>query len=217
MLLSKLKDVPLLKPRDALAFDLRDMSRILNEDIAGVTDLELRKALRKRINHHVEKESIEVKFMEAELIRILEKMYKKRLLSKGIRQIEDYERMNLKIREYNNYECIVPLSKVLVDETRCASATEEVVETIAILVENHKRLAIHEVLKASSDIAKNGKSWLNMLYRMMFLKQENVQIFKEEYHGFDEEVKNNVADFLKYQLENNYISLEIFEEILGTR
>ena len=56
-----------------------------------------------------------------------------------------------------------------------------------------------------------------MLYRMMFLKQENVQIFKEEYQGFDEEVKNNVADFLKYQLENNYISLEIFEEILGTR
>ena len=125
----------------------------------------------------MEEESIEVKFMEAELIRILEKMYKKRLLSKGIRQIEDYERMNLKIREYNNYECIVPLSKVLVDETQCASATEEVVETIAILVENHKRLAIHEVLKASSDIAKNGKSWLNMLYRMMFLKQENVQTF----------------------------------------
>ena len=165
----------------------------------------------------MEEESIEVKFMEAELIKILEKMYKKRLLSKGIRQIEDYERMNLKIREYNNYECIVPLSKVLVDGTQCASATEEVVETIAILVENHKRFAIHEVLKASSDIAKNGKSWLNMLYRMMFLKQENVQIFKEEYQGFDEEVKNNVADFLKYQLENNYISLEIFEEILGTR
>lgn len=153
--------------------------------------------------------------MEAELIRIIEKMYKKRLLSKGIRQIEDYERMNLKIREYNNYECIVPLSKVLVDETQCPSATEEVVETIAILVENHKRLAIHEVLRASTDMAKNGKDWLNMLYRMMFLKQENVQIFKEEYQKFDEEVKNNVADFLKYQLENDYISLETFEEILG--
>lgn len=71
----------------------------------------------------MEEESIEDKFMEAELIKILEKMYKKRLLSKGIRQIEEYERMNLKIREYNDYECIVPLSKVLVDETQCASAT----------------------------------------------------------------------------------------------
>ena len=155
--------------------------------------------------------------MEAELIKILEKMYKKRLLSKGIRQIEEYERMNLKIREYNDYECIVPLSKVLVDETQCASATEEVVETIAILVENHKRLAIQEVLKASSDLIKSGRSWINMLYRMIFLKQENVQIFKEEYQKSDDVVKNNVAHFMKYQLENNYISLKIYEEILGTK
>ena len=162
-------------------------------------------------------ESIEDKFMEAELIKILEKMYKKRLLSKGIRQIEEYERMNLKIREYNDYECIVPLSKVLVDETQCASATEEVVETIAILVENHKRLAIQEVLKASSDLIKSGRSWINMLYRMIFLKQENVQIFKEEYQKSDDVVKNNVAHFMKYQLENNYISLKIYEEILGTK
>ena len=143
-------------------------------------------------------------------------MYKKRLLSKGIRQIEEYERMNQKIREYNDYECIVPLSKVLVDETQCASATEEVVETIAILVENHKKLAIQEVLKASSDLIKSGRSWINMLYRMIFLKQENVQIFKEEYQKFDDVVKNNVADFMKYQLENNYISLEIYKEIFGT-
>ena len=162
-------------------------------------------------------ESIEDKFMEAELIKILEKMYKKRLLSKGIRQIEEYERMNLKIREYNDYECIVPLSKVLVDETQCASATEEVVETIAILVENHKRLAIQEVLKASSDLIKSGRSWINMLYRMIFLKQENVQVFKEEYQKSDDVVKNNVAHFMKYQLENNYISLKIYEEILGTK
>lgn len=42
-----------LTPRDALAFDLRDMRRILNEDIAGVTDLELRKALRERINQQM--------------------------------------------------------------------------------------------------------------------------------------------------------------------
>lgn len=165
----------------------------------------------------MEEESIEDKFMEAELIKILEKMYKKRLLSKGIRQIEEYERMNLKIREYNDYECIVPLSKVLVDETQCASATEEVVETIAILVENHKRLAIQEVLKASSDLIKSGRSWINMLYRMIFLKQENVQIFKEEYQKSDDVVKNNVAHFMKYQLENNYISLKIYEEILGTK
>lgn len=164
----------------------------------------------------MEGESIEVKFMEAELAKILEKMYKKRLLSKGIRQIEEYERMNQKIREYNDYECIVPLSKVLVDETQCASATEEVVETIAILVENHKKLAIQEVLKASSDLIKSGRSWINMLYRMIFLKQENVQIFKEEYQKFDDVVKNNVADFMKYQLENNYISLEIYKEIFGT-
>ena len=42
-----------LTPRDALAFDLRDMRRILNEDIAGVTDFKLRKALRERINQQM--------------------------------------------------------------------------------------------------------------------------------------------------------------------
>ena len=153
--------------------------------------------------------------MDAELRKILEKMYKKRFLSKGIRQIEDFERMNLKIREFNNYKCINELSRVLVDDTQCASATEAVVETIVIMVDRHKELAIREVLLSTSDIAIYGKFWLNILYRMILKKGENVQLLKKEYQSLNLENKNIVKDLLHFQLEKKYISLEIYEEIVG--
>ena len=136
----------------------------------------------------------------------LEKMYKKRLLSKGLRQIEDFERMNMKVREYNDVECIIPLCKVMDEDTECNSATEAVLETIMIFVQRYKADAICRVLKATPDLIINGETWAILLHTMILQNKNYNAIYKEEYKKLDETEKNVINDLLYMMLDEEYIN-----------
>ena len=106
---------------------------------------------------------------------ILDEMKKIRFLNKGIEEIELYENLNLKVREYNDIECIPDLCEIMEDEAENCSAVEGVLETILILMkQNELESAIKKIIEGTLSMKGHGDSWARILHTQL-LKDEEIR------------------------------------------
>lgn len=116
--------------------------------------------------------------MTLEEKNILEEMRKIRFLKNGIEEVELYETLNIKLREYNNIECIPDLCEIMEDDVENCSAVEGVLETILILIkQNDVECALKKVIESTLKMKGHGDSWSIILHTQLLRDNDIREVY----------------------------------------
>ena len=136
--------------------------------------------------------------MKLEARKILEEMKEIRFLNKGIEEMELYETLNLKIREYNDIECIPHLCEIMEDDVENCSAVEGVLETILILIkQNELESAIKKIIESTLRMKGHGDSWARILHTQLLKDEEIRNRYIECVKGAGEKEKEEIIEIFK--------------------
>ena len=133
--------------------------------------------------------------MTLEEKKLLEEMKKIRFLKNGLEDIELYETLNIKLREYTNIECIPYLCEIMEDDAENCSAVEGVLETILLFVkQNEVESAINAIIESSLNMKGHGDSWLRILHTQLLRDEEIREVYIKCIKNANKQEKELIID-----------------------
>lgn len=136
--------------------------------------------------------------MRLEEKNILDEMRKIRFLKNGIEEIELFESLNNKLREYYSLECIPDLCEIMEDDVENCSAVEGVLETILIFVkQNDMESALKKVIEGTLKMKGHGDSWSRILHTQLLGDKEIREVYVKCIRYTDGQEKESILEILE--------------------